>query len=58
MTLEIQVWLGQANKMYIHIYLTIIHFSEVTLLFGQWIIFKNLVYSFVLANMNFTCLPF
>ena len=31
----------------------IIHFSDVTLLFAQWIIFKNLVYSFVLEYMNF-----
>ena len=40
------------------IYLLIIHFSDVTLLFEQWIIFKNLVYSFVLEYMNFNLLLF
>ena len=36
----------------------IIHFSDVTLLFEQWIIFKNLVHSFVLEYMNFNLLLF
>ena len=32
--------------------------SDVTLLFEQWIIFKNLVYSFVLEYMNLYLLLF
>jgi hypothetical protein len=36
----------------------LLHFSDVTLLFEQWIILKNLVYSFVLEYMNFNILLF
>jgi hypothetical protein len=50
------VYLEPAVKLNSIAFVIIIHFSDVTLLFEQWIMFKNLVYSFVLEYMNFNLL--
>ena len=50
------VYLEPAVKLNSIAFVIIIHFSDVTLLFEHWIMFKNLVYSFVLEYMNFNLL--
>jgi hypothetical protein len=47
---------GMAYIFEISYYLSIIHFSDVTLLFEQWIIFKNL--QFILLFLNIWTLTF